>query len=145
MLFSSAQLAPMVAGRSGERLAPLLYRGFLVAHAVHFAAVSRYAVRTGGHDLFPGGRSLQNVGGWPTVAAIMAAFGGLAAAGRMDDEATGDDEAMWAAAARRTIGAMFTGTYVGRVASGSGWFVVPATIAASATVAGGRGRSSPGP
>jgi hypothetical protein len=37
---------------------------------------------TGGHRLFPGGRSLHDVGGWRTVVGIYAAFAGLAASGR---------------------------------------------------------------
>ena len=53
----------------------------MVAHAVHFVAVTRYAVRTGGRTFFPGGRSLQDVGGWRTVAGIYGAFAGLALTG----------------------------------------------------------------
>ena len=53
----------------------------MVAHVVHFAAVTRYAVLSGGHDLFPGGRDLDDVGGWPTVAGIFTGFAGMAAIG----------------------------------------------------------------
>ena len=63
----------------------------MAAHAVHFAVVARYAVVNGGRDLFPGGRSLHDVGGWPTVAGIYTFFSGLAVTG-------------WAAGAPRAAG-----------------------------------------
>ena len=36
---------------------------------------------TGGRGLFPGGRSMNDVGGWPTVAGIYTFFAGLAFTG----------------------------------------------------------------
>ena len=80
LLFAGAQATSAL----GSRAAPawrLLYLAFMAAHAVHFAVVARYAVVNGGRDLFPGGRSLRNVGGWPTVAGIYTFFAGLAATG----------------------------------------------------------------
>ena len=58
-----------------------LYLGFMAAHAAHFTLVARYAMVTGGQGLFPGGRSMNDVGGWPTVASIYTFFAGLAFTG----------------------------------------------------------------
>lgn len=79
-LFAGAQVASL-AGRRGARASEALYQGFMVAHVVHFAAVTRYAVLTGGHDLFPGGRDPRDVGGWTTVAGIFTGFAGVATLG----------------------------------------------------------------
>lgn len=134
MLFAAAQATQALGPRAAQAWRPL-YLGFMAAHATHFAVVARYAKITGGRSLFPGGRNLNDVGGWPTVAAIYSLFAGLAATG-------------WAAGAspsRRgpsiagriatgTIGAMFTGTYLGQLPR-SGWNAVPAAMVAAAVLA----------
>ena len=79
LLFAAAQATS--AFPPTQRASRGFYAAFLAAHAAHFVAVTRYAVRTGGHNLFPGGRSLSDVGGWPTVAGIYVAFAGLAVTG----------------------------------------------------------------
>ena len=76
LLFAAAQGSSAL--KPAQRASRPLYVAFMVAHAVHIVAVTRYAVRTGGRNLFPGGRSLQDVGGWRTVAGIYGAFAGLA-------------------------------------------------------------------
>ena len=114
MLFAAAQATQALGPRAAQAWRPL-YLGFMAAHATHFTVVARYAKITGGRALFPGGRNLNDVGGWPTVAAIYTLFAGLAATG-------------WAAGASRStsrrglglagrvatglIGAMFAGTYL---------------------------------
>jgi hypothetical protein len=133
LLFSTAQVVAHVDRDAGWRAAPALYRAFVAAHALHFVAVARYAVLTGGRNLFPGGRGLRDVGGWPTMAALWAVFGLLVAAGRIDGS-TAVGGRRGAGAARVTIGAMFTGTYLGQ-ASRSPWHGVLAAVTASGTVA----------
>jgi hypothetical protein len=136
MLFAAAQATQALGPRAGQAWRPL-YLGFMAAHATHFTAVARYAKITGGRALFPGGRNLNDVGGWPTVAAIYTLFAGLAATG-------------WAAGASRstssrrvgiagrvatgTVGAMFVGTYLGQLPR-SGWNAVPAAIVTAAVLA----------
>ena len=109
----------------------------MAAHAVHFAVVARYAVVNGGRDLFPGGRSLNEVGGWPTVAGIYTFFAVLAgtgwvtgaprAAGRPRVRVIGH-------AATGLIAAMFVGVYLGQLPR-SRWYAVPATAVAGAVTA----------
>lgn len=140
MLFASAQAAPL-AGRRGASAGDALYRAFLVAHAVHFTAVARYAVLTGGHDLFPGGRDLDDVGGWPTVAGIFTGFAGVATIGWVGRPTrTGVTPRIRAAAtaARTVIGSMFTGTFAGRIPQ-SAWYAIPTVISGTATVLATRG------
>lgn len=133
LLFSGAQATSAL----GPRVQPAsraLYLAFMAAHAVHFAVVARYAVVNGGRDLFPGGRGLNEVGGWPTVAGIYTLFSGLAVTGWLTDGSR---------AARRpairnightttwVIAAMFVGVYLGQLPR-SRWYAVPATIVAGA-------------
>jgi len=136
MLFAAAQTAQALGPRTARAWRPL-YLGFMAAHATHFTVVARYARITGGRALFPGGRSLNDVGGWPTMAAIYALFAGLAT--------TGWAAGASAATSRRgiriagpvatgIIGAMFAGTYLGQLPR-SGWNAVPAAIVAGAVVA----------
>jgi hypothetical protein len=134
MLFAGAQAAPL-AGRRGARAGDALYRAFLVAHAVHFTAVTRYAVLTGGHDLFPGGRDLDDVGGWPTVAGIFTSFAGVATIGwfgRPTKTTVAPRSRAAGTAARTIVGAMFTGTFAGRIPR-SAWYAVPTVISGTAT------------
>jgi len=79
LLFAAAQMTSAL--RSAKPASRPLYAAFLAAHGAHFVAVTRYAVLTGGQHLFPGGRSLADVGGWPAMAGIFVAFSGLAVTG----------------------------------------------------------------
>src|SRR4051795_4914901 len=81
LLFAGAQ-ATSALGPKAVRASRSLYIAFRVAHAVHFVAVSRYAIATSGRGLSPGGRSMADVGGWPTVVGISTLFAGLALTGR---------------------------------------------------------------
>ena len=88
----------------------------MMAHAAHFAAVSRYAVLTGGRHLFPGGRSLAGVGGWPTMAGIFAAFSGIAVTGWLAQAQNPSGRPTWLPAAGRAatglIAVMFASVYL---------------------------------
>ena len=61
LLFAAAQATSALGPRAAQA-SRTLYVAFMAAHAVHFAVVARYAVVNGGRDLFPGGRSLHDVG-----------------------------------------------------------------------------------
>jgi hypothetical protein len=113
-----------------------LYLGFMAAHAAHFAIVARYAKVTGGRALFPGGRNMNDVGGWPTVAAIYTVFAGLALTGLAASgaQATNRGARIASRVATGIIGAMFVGTYVGQLPH-SAWNAVPAGIVGAAVAA----------
>ena len=68
VLFAAAQFSQALRLPSAGAWRPL-YLGFVAAHAVHFTAVTRYAAMTNGRNLFPGGRDMNDVGGWPTWSA----------------------------------------------------------------------------
>ena len=77
LLFAAAQAAPALGSNIGRASRPL-YLGFIAAHATHFTLVARYAHVNGVRNLFPGGRNMNEVGGWPTVLTLYALFAGLA-------------------------------------------------------------------
>ena len=134
LLFAGAQATSALGPARASRP---LYLAFMAAHAAHFTVVARYAKVKGGRDVFPGGRSVDEVGGWATVAGIYTFFFGLAITG-------------WAAGAPRMTGepsmratqraatllmaAMFVGTYLGQLRR-SPWYAVPATIVAGTVAA----------
>ena len=136
VLFAAAQATSALGPRTG-RAPRRLYLAFMAAHAVHFTAVTIYAKVNGGRDLFPGGRSMNEVGGWATVTGIFTFFSGLAVTA-------------WAAGAPRPTGqplppalgqaatlvmaAMFGSVYLGQLPR-SPWFAVPATAVAGAATA----------
>ena len=136
LLFAGAQAASALGPRA-ERASQVLYVAFMAAHAVHFSVVARYAVVNGGRDLFPGGRSLNDVGGWPTVAGIYTVVSGLAvtgwltpapgAAGRPKRQIVGQ-------MATGVIAAMFVSVYLGQLRQ-SRWYAVPATLVVGASTA----------
>jgi uncharacterized membrane protein YeaQ/YmgE (transglycosylase-associated protein family) len=135
LLFAAAQ-ATSAFGPRVERAWRPLYLGFMAAHAVHFAVVARYAKVTGGRALFPGGRNLNDVGGWPTVAGIYTFFAGLAITGWAAGAPTATGHGRRQTAGRATtglIGAMFVGTYLGQLTQ-SRWYAVPATLVGAAVV-----------
>jgi hypothetical protein len=135
MLFAAAQATQVLGPRAAHAWRPL-YLGFMAAHAAHFTVVARYAKITGGRALFPGGRNLNDVGGWPTVAGIYTLFAGLAAigwAGGPSPSRSRRGLGFAGGVATGTIGAMFAGTYLGQLPR-SGWNAVPAAIVASAVL-----------
>jgi hypothetical protein len=142
LLFAAAQAVPVFGPRAAQAWRPL-YLAFMAAHAAHFAVVVRYAKITGGHALFPGGRNLHDVGGWPTVAAIYTVFSGLAVTGWAANAPAAATHRRAVRTAGRiaigTIAAMFVGTYLGQLPR-SGWNAVPAAIVGAAAVGNlGRG------
>jgi uncharacterized membrane protein YeaQ/YmgE (transglycosylase-associated protein family) len=136
LLFAASQATQALGPGAAPAWRPL-YLSFMAAHATHFAVVARYAKITGGRALFPGGRNLSDVGGWPTVATIYTLFAGLAATGWAAGASPSRDRRGLGIAGRiatGTIGAMFTGTYLGQLPR-SGWNAVPAVIVAAAVLA----------
>lgn len=133
LLFAAAQITSAL-GQPAARASRPLYHAFLAAHAAHFTAVSRYAVVSGGRHLFPGGRSMAEVGGWPTVIAIYTLFTVLALTGRPSVAPLAADRRSLGMATRLAtglIGAMFVGTYLGQRARSSGFVVLATIIGAS--------------
>jgi hypothetical protein len=144
LLFAGAHMAHALGPRTA-RAWPPLYLGFLAAHGTHFAVVARYAKVTGGRALFPGGRNLDDVGGWPTVAAIYAAFAGLALTGWASGgplAARRSGVRIAGRVAKGVIGAMFVGTYLGQLPR-SAWNAVPASLVGAAVAANLRGGIHP--
>jgi hypothetical protein len=142
LLFAAAQATSALGPRTGG--APRrLYLAFMAAHAVHFTVVAAYAKVNGGRDLFPGGRSMNEVGGWATVVGIFASFSGLAVTGWATGAPRATGRPLLRAigqAATSVMAAMFVGVYLGQVPR-SPWYAVPATVvagAASANVLAGR-------
>ena len=117
LLFAGAQVTSALGPRAARASRPL-YLGFMAAHAVHFMVVSRFAIITGGRNLFPGGRSMHDVGGWATVLGIFAFFAGLAATGwAAGSPAAASRRGLRVAGrvATRVMGAMFVSPYLGRI------------------------------
>ena len=74
LLFAAAQATSAL----GPRAAPAsrsLYLAFMTAHATLFTVVARYAKVNDGHNLFPGGRNMNEVG--PATWLIAAMFVGV--------------------------------------------------------------------
>lgn len=135
ILFAAAQAASAM-DRSAGRTAHRLYVAFMIAHALHFTVVTRYAVATGGRRLFPGGRDLHDVGGWRTVLGIYAAFAALALAGgrAIPADPHAPRHGIVGPTAAGLIAAMFVGTYLQQLPQ-SRWFAAPATAIGTTTVA----------
>ncbi len=136
LLFAAAQSTSAL-GQCAVWARRPLYLGFMAAHAAHFAVVARYAKVTGGRGLFPGGRNMNEVGGWPTVAGIYTFFAGLVLTGwAAGAPAARTRPAMRMAGRVATglIGAMFVGTYVGQL-SQSRWYAVPAAFVGAGEIA----------
>lgn len=136
LLFVTALLAPAVSGRASRRSAGF-FLAFITAHTAHYAAVVWFAVANGGRDLFPGGRSLQDVGGWLTVLGLFAFFYVLAFIGLAARRA-GLAAGRWLRGADRMatilIGLQFVATYAPLVTR-SLWFVAPTALLFIALVA----------
>ena len=136
LLFAAAQATSAL----GPRAAPAsrsLYLAFMAAHATHFTVVARYAKVNDGHNLFPGGRNMNEVGGWATVVGIYTFFSSLAITGWVTGAPRPTGETSMrpiGQAATWLIAAMFVGVYLGQV-SRSPWYAAPATAVAGAVTA----------
>lgn len=135
ILFTAAQVTQALRRPTPAAWRPL-YAAFVATHVIHFGFVARFAHRTQGRSLFPGGRNMHDVGGWPTVLGIFALFFTLAAAGwtatNPADTHRGRHRAGLAAPA--IIGAMFVSFYLGQVPR-SPRHAVPGAIIAAAVLA----------
>ena len=144
VLFTSAQIAQALRRPTPSAWRPL-YLAFVAAHAVHFGFVARFAQRTHGQALFPGGRNMHDVGGWTTVLGIYTLFLTLATIGwTAADPPPGRGRG--GVAATTTIGAMFVSFYLNQIPR-SRWHAVPGGIIAAAVLANiasrtGAGRAS---
>lgn len=103
-----------------------LYLAFMLAHTAHFVFVVRLAQATAGENMFPGGRSVDDVGGWPTVFGIMSFFYALAIVGliaRRAGSTPGHRLRLANRIATTMIGFMFIVTYV-QLTFQSSWFAL---------------------
>jgi len=139
VLFTSAQIAQALRWPTPSAWRPL-YLAFVAAHAVHFGFVTRFAQRTRGQALFPGGRNMQDVGGWTTVLGIYALFLTLATVGWIAAPTDAYQGRGPGVAATTSIGAMFVSVYLQQVRR-SPWHAVPGVIIAAAVVANIASRS----
>jgi hypothetical protein len=139
VLFTSAQVAQALRRPTPSTWRPL-YVAFVAVHAIHFGLVTAFARRTHGRALFPGGRNMHDVGGWPTVFGIFGLFLGLSTAGWMAAEPADPRRGPhwgphWVGrAAPALIGAMFASVYLGRLPR-SLWHAAPGAVIGAAVVA----------
>ena len=135
VLFAAAQFSQALRLPSVGAWRPL-YLGFVATHAVHFTAVTRYAAMTNGRNLFPGGRDMNDVGGWPTVLGIYALFFALASTAWAGSSRAGRVQPgvrRAGSAANGLLGAMFASFYLGQIPQ-SRWNALPATIIGAAVL-----------
>jgi hypothetical protein len=128
-LFSAALVAPALL-RSSARGSRRLYLAFVAAHTVHFSFVVWLAKARGGRDMFPGGRSIADAGGWPAVFGIFAFFYALASIGLLarSDWAQGRPAVRVAGSlATGFLGFMFASTYAPLIAR-SPWYALGAAV-----------------
>lgn len=121
-------LSPQRSAHSGW-----LQIAFIVAHTLHFSFVAWLARVTGGAGMFPGGRSVAEVGGWPVVLAIFVLFYAVALVALVARRTSADHPRLRTAGKLSTafIGGMFVATYLPLVAR-SGWYVLLALLVAAA-------------
>jgi hypothetical protein len=137
VLFATALLAPtLLAPTLALRRSLLPYVGFMMAHTIHFGFVVWLAMVTGGAKMFPGGRDIGDVGGWPAVFGIFTFFYVLATAGllaRRRGSEAGRALRFGGRFATTFLGYMFVSTYVPLV-SRSAWYALPAALVALAVL-----------
>ncbi|UVT15541.1 MAG: hypothetical protein H8K04_17320 [Nitrospira sp.] len=126
LLFAVALALPALIPRL-SRHASALYFAFMMVHTVHFGFVVWMAHMTGGANMFPGDRSVADVGGWPTVFSIFAFFYALAFVGLVARRAGPNVGHTLRLASRVTttcLGLIFVGTYLSLIPQ-SLWYAVP--------------------
>jgi hypothetical protein len=129
VLFAAALAAPALYNLSARR-SQSLYLGFILAHTIHFSFVVWLAKVTGGENMFPGGRSVGDAGGWPAVFGVFAFFYALAFVGLAARRAGPRARLGLRAAGRFStafIGFMFVSTYMPLIAR-SRWYALPAAL-----------------
>jgi hypothetical protein len=135
LLFAAALAAPLLP-RPLARRSQALYVGFVLANSLQFLSVTWLARMTGGANLFPGGRSLADVGGWPAMFGIFGFFYALALVGFVARQrGARASSGLRAAGTFSTtfIGFMFVATYVPLVAR-SRWYAIPAVLVAASVL-----------
>jgi hypothetical protein len=104
------------------------YLGFMTAHTVHFAFVFLLAQANQGQNMFPGGRSIEESGGWGAVIGIAAFFYTLAFLGLLGRAGEVSSWRRWASLFATTfLGYMFVSTYV-PLATTTPWYWLPAGV-----------------
>ena len=133
IMFASSLAAPLLP-RLLARRSEALYLGFAAANTVQFVFVTLLALATGGANMFPGGRSVADVGGWPEVFGIFGFFYVLALVGWLGRRA-GASSPLSAAGvfSRAFIGFMFVSTYVPLIAR-SAWYALPCAFVGAAVL-----------
>jgi hypothetical protein len=133
ILFALSLAAPVLP-RFLARRSESLYLGFVAANTVQFLFVTLLALATGGANMFPGGRSVADVGGWPAVFGIFAFFYTLAFVGWVGRRAGASSRLRTAGVLSRAfVGFMFVSTYVPLIAR-SAWYALPCALVAAAVV-----------
>jgi hypothetical protein len=133
VLFALSLAAPLVP-KWLARPSEALYVGFVAANTVQFYFVTQLALATGGANMFPGGRSLADVGGWPSVLGIFTFFYVLALMGWLSRRDSAKSRLRAAGVFSRTfIGFMFVSTYIPLIAR-SPWYALPCALVAAAVV-----------
>jgi hypothetical protein len=135
VLFALSLLVPALsAQRAGH--AGRIHVAFIVAQTLHFAFVAWLASATGGAGMFPGGRSVADVGGWPVVLAIFALFYAVAFIA-LAIRRSGTHQTRLRTIGKLStafIGFMFVATYLPLVAR-SGWYALLALLVTAAVAA----------
>ena len=130
-LFAVALTLPRLTPRL-SRQATELYAAFILAHTMHFGFVGWMAHVTDGANMFPGGRSVTDVGGWPTVLGIFVFFYALASVGlvaRQVGPHAGHPLRLANRVTTTCLGLLFVVTYVGLIPH-SLWYAVPGAFVA---------------
>jgi hypothetical protein len=133
LLFAAALAVPALFSVSACRRDEL-YLAFLLALTVHFGCVTWLATANGGSNMFPGGRSVAQVGGWPVVFGIFALFHAIVVVGFAARRAKSPVRRglRWAGTfSRGFIGLAFVGTYLPLLAQ-SWWYALPGALVAGA-------------
>lgn len=131
LAFTIALAGPVFFRRAARRRIAFL-AAFAALHAVHFAVVGFFAVTHPDAGIFPGGRSATQVGGWPTVAAIVALFAILVTTAiYARGEGAGHRAQLAGRGAVWFLTFMFVATYLPLTAR-SWWYSVPAVLISAA-------------
>ena len=131
VLFAFSLIVPALSGHRGH--SGRLQVAFILAHTLHFAFVAWLAGVSGGAGMFPGGRSVAEVGGWPVVLAIFALFYAVAFIALTARRAGAAQKRLRTAGKLATvfIGFMFVATYLPLVTR-SGWYALLALLVTAA-------------
>jgi hypothetical protein len=122
LLFALALLLPLAP--SAFRLARLVFTAFMLVHAVHFAVLALFARQYPQAALFPGARTLSEVGGWPAASGIVVLFFTLAVLAFPAARNAPEQTSLARDVSTTLIALMFLATYQ-PLLSRSFWFALP--------------------